>query len=428
MSIFRKKALIPLAVLFFTILFTTGGYGTPARAEKPVKIGIIGPMDMRTGNHLFITAQMAVEKINAAGGVKVGSVKRPVELVKITSNEFKKPTDAAAAAERAITVDKVNFLIGGIVAEAVSMMQDVAADNKTIYIDTAYAVTPYHSERMKRAYNRYRYCFTMAATDPADVAKVHLGILDVVAKAIRQKGIEKVKVAQMVEKTLGGDRIFIATSQILPKMGMEIVGNWRPSPSASDLRAETAAIKSSGANVIYTVFSGAGGIVFGKQLGELKIPAIVAGSPAASLFPEQGIPYSVTMMGASSIASKVTAHNQAFYKEFLKRSGGELCVASAHAAILALAGNIEKAGSLDPEKLIKFMETEEYSGVAGVIKYDPKDHRTVFLKGYRPVYGVQQLPNADDQIVWPADAPGSAVKARSVQIPQWMVDAWKKGK
>ncbi len=418
----KKNLFVPLVVLALAFLFLlTPVYGAPA-SGKPIKIGIIGPMDMRTGNHMFITAQMAVEKINAAGGVKVGTTRRPIELVKITSNEFKKVSDAIAAAERAITADKVDILIGGVVAEAVAAIQDIAADNKTIYINAAYFISQPYVDRMTKDYNRYKYCFSTAADEASNIAKVHIGIVDVVNTAIKKSGVSKVRIAQMVEKTAGGDSIVQLTSSVFPKMGMEISGNWRPSPSASDLRAETAAIKSSNPNIIYTVFSGAGGIVFGKQLAELKIPAIVAGSPAASLFPKQGIEYSVTMMGAQSIPIKITKTNLAFYNEFLKRSGGELCVNTLYDAVMNLAHNIEVTGSLDANALIKSMETQEYDGMAGYVKYDPKDHRVVYLKGYKSTYGVQMMPEGEAAIVWPTDA---AVKAKPVQIPKWMIDAWK---
>jgi branched-chain amino acid transport system substrate-binding protein len=421
----KKYLFVPLVVLALAFLFLlTPIYGAPA-AGKPIKIGIIGPMDMRTGNHMFITAQMAAEKINASGGIKVGKTKRPIELVKITSNEFKKVSDATAVAERAITADKVDFLIGGVVAEAVAAIQDIAADNKTIYINAAYFISQPYIDRMTKDYNRYKYCFSTAADEASNIAKVHMGIVDVVNTAVKKSGLAKVRIAQMVEKTAGGDAIFQMTSTVFPKMGMEIVGNWRPSPSASDLRAETAAIKSSSPNIIYTVFSGAGGIVFGKQLAELKIPAIVAGSPAASLFPKQGIDYSVTMMGAQSIPVKITKTNIAFYEEFLKRSGGELCVNTLYDTVMNLAHNIEVTGSLDADALIKSMETQEYDGMAGYVKYDPKDHRTVFVKGYKPFYGVQMFPQGKAAIVWPTDA---AVEAQPVQIPKWMIDAWKNAK
>jgi ABC-type branched-subunit amino acid transport system substrate-binding protein len=131
------------------------------------------------------------------------------------------------------------------------------------------------------------------------------------------------------------------------------------------------------------------------------------------------------MMTAGSVSSKITDKNIAFYNEFLKRSGGELAVTSAHDTILNLAHNIELIGSLDANALIKSMETQEYQGIGGPVKYDPKDHRTVMLKGYRPVYGVQQLPGGKAAVVWPTD---SAVKAQPVQIPQWMIAEWKKAK
>ncbi len=412
-----------IAVLCF-IVFAMLAFAIPAcSADKPIKIGIIGPMDMRTGNHMFITAQMAAEKINAAGGIKVGNTKRLIELTKISSNEFKKVSDAVAAAERAITSDKVDFLIGGIVPEAVSAIQDIAADNKTIYISLSYSISKQYIDRMNRNPERYKYCFAVSSLESTDIGKVHLGIVDAVNQAIKKTGILKPKVAQMVEKTMTGDAILAMTTNYFPKMGMEIVGKWRPSPAASDLRAETAALKSSKANLIYTVFSGAGGIVFGSQMAELKIPAIVAGSPASSLFPGKGIDYSVTMMSVNTIPVRITDKNIQFYNEFLKRSGGELCTMSAHDTILNLAQNIEATGSLEANALIKSMETNVYHGIGGPVKYDQKDHRARLLDNYRPVYGVQQLPNGKVAVVWPADA---AIKVQPVQIPQWMIDEWKK--
>lgn len=419
----KKKLYVSLIVSVLAVLFLlTPVQGAPAPG-KPIKIGLIGPMDIRSGNHLFISAQIAVEKINAAGGVKVGNTKRRIELIKISSNEFKKVTDAVSAAERAITADKVDFLVGGIVAEAVAAIQDVAADNKTIYISTAYIVSPQYIARMNKDYDRYKYCFTAASMEYADIGKVHLGVTDVVNQAVKKTGIAKPKVAQMVEKTAGGDAIIGMTTAYFPQMGMEIVGAWRPSPSASDLRAETAAIKSSNPHIIYTVFSGPGGVVFGTQLAELKIPAIVAGSPASSLFPGKGIENSVTMMSAATIPVKISDKNIPFYKEFLKRSGGELCVMSAHDSIMNLAHNIELVGSLDADALVKSMESQEYDGIGGPVKYNPKDHRTIMLKGYQTVYGVQQLPAGKVAVVWPTD---SAVKATPVQVPQWMINEWKK--
>ncbi len=420
-----KKVCILSECLLILICFFSSltAFAAPADpAAKPIKIGIIGPMDMRSGNHLFITAQMSVEKINASGGVRVGSTKRPIELIKITSNEFRKIPDAISAAERAVTVDKVDFLIGGIVPEAVAVMQDIAADNKVLYFSNSYLITKEYVERMAKGYNRYKYCFTSASLYTSDIIKTHVGIVAVTAKAVRQAGIAKPRVALMVEKTVAGDAIFNFMSKTLKEMGMEISGGWRPSPTASDLRAETAAIKSSNPHIIYTVFSGSGGVVFGRQVQELKIPALVAGSPGASVHPGELIPYSVSMQSSAAVPVKITEKNLSFMKEFRNRSGGEINVNSSYGVINALVHCIEKIGSLNQDALIKALETEEVYGISGPYKFDAKDHRTVYLKGFRPVYGLQAFPDGQAAVVWPTDSP---VKAQPVQIPQWMIEAWK---
>ena len=49
----------------------------------------------------------------------------------------------------------------------------------------------------------------------------------------------------------------IAVAQeVVPKLGMEIVGTWRPSPTTNDMSAELSAIKTSGAQIILTLFTG----------------------------------------------------------------------------------------------------------------------------------------------------------------------------
>lgn len=89
-----------------------------------------------SGKYITWSIEMAAEEINEAGGVSVAGVKRPVELVKVDTNELQSVPDAASAVERAITVDKVDFLIGAWRSEAVLAMQDVAMDYKKIGVST----------------------------------------------------------------------------------------------------------------------------------------------------------------------------------------------------------------------------------------------------------------------------------------------------
>ncbi len=77
---------------------------------------------------------MAAEEINAKGGIQVGNKKMKIELIQADSNEFLNVTDATNAMERLITKDKVDFVVGGFRTEAVLAMQDIAMENKKIFI------------------------------------------------------------------------------------------------------------------------------------------------------------------------------------------------------------------------------------------------------------------------------------------------------
>jgi branched-chain amino acid transport system substrate-binding protein len=86
-----------------------------AWAADPIKIGIIGPMNFTQGEGMWNGATMAADEINKAGGITVKGAKRPIEIVKLDSNEFLSVPDATNAMELGVSRYKVDFLVGGFV-------------------------------------------------------------------------------------------------------------------------------------------------------------------------------------------------------------------------------------------------------------------------------------------------------------------------
>ncbi len=80
---------------------------TDAKTE-PIKLGAVWPLGDITGDQASKAAMLAVEEINAAGGV----LGRPLKLSVIDSEL--KPEKGAAAIERLATVDKVDIFLGGM--------------------------------------------------------------------------------------------------------------------------------------------------------------------------------------------------------------------------------------------------------------------------------------------------------------------------
>ena len=89
---------------------------SPALAQKPIVIGCPLATAFLYGWDAERAIKLAVEEINAAGGVKVGNEKRPfaVEVIDTRDLEPGVPvTEALLGVERLILEKKVNYIVGG---------------------------------------------------------------------------------------------------------------------------------------------------------------------------------------------------------------------------------------------------------------------------------------------------------------------------
>ncbi|MFZ3110472.1 MAG: ABC transporter substrate-binding protein, partial [Rectinemataceae bacterium] len=95
-------------ILFAALVLLSGG----AFAQATIKIGGIWMLADITGNQGSKAAQIAVDEINAAGGV----LGKKLEL--IIADDEGKADKAAAAVEKLATVDKVEVFLGGMASGA----------------------------------------------------------------------------------------------------------------------------------------------------------------------------------------------------------------------------------------------------------------------------------------------------------------------
>ncbi|MCK4721886.1 MAG: ABC transporter substrate-binding protein, partial [Dehalococcoidia bacterium] len=220
-----KGVIIPiLACLVLLVTSSCGG-----AAENVVKIGVVGPMTFIQGEHHWYGATLAAEEINAAGGIMIGNEAYQIQLVKVDSNEILSPTDAASAMERVLTVDKVDFVVGGFRTEGVFPMQEIAMDNKTIFLGCGSA-TKALCDGVADDYDRYKYWFRVTPVNDVFLFSVDMELLKMVAEALRTEcGIETPKVAILAEKLEWAETIVTFANALIPSAGMEVVGTWRPS-------------------------------------------------------------------------------------------------------------------------------------------------------------------------------------------------------
>ena len=430
----KKIRILSIVVL---AVFCVMSFGLSAVSAKTIKIGVIGPMNFSQGVGHWNGATMAAEKINAKGGVNVGGKKMMIELKKADSNEHLSITDATNAMERVITYDKADFIVGGFRTEAVLAMQDIAMDYKKIFMGCG-AATKSICDRVGKDYDTYKYWFRVTPFNANYLVKTNFMHLHMIATKFRKEfGVMKPKVAIVGEKQAWVEGMIKAATGYLPKMGMEVVGVWRPSQTATDVTAELSAIQRADADIIFTIFSASVGITFAKQVGELKIPAVMAGINVEAQ--KDGFWEATGGMGNYVMTMNTYARDveyneltKPFVDGYIKRFGEvPTYTADTHAAIQMLAWAIEKAGTLDADKIVPILEKYEADGTSGHFKFD-KNHDPVWGPGYLTSLGVQWI---DGKLVgvwpnkWVAAKGAPAVTYKGVvdyKLPPWVIAKHKK--
>ena len=428
----------------FWVIFLVLAMCFQAWGADVIKIGVIGPMNFVQGKGHWNGALMAEEELNAKGGIQVGNKKMKVKIIKADSNEFLSITDATNAMERLITRDKVDFIVGGFRSEAVLAMQDIAMDYKKIFIDCG-AAHPELCLKVGKDYKRYKYFFRGTPFNSHYLGKTCFIQVATVGAILRKAlNMTKIKVAVVGEKAMWVEPLLGAAKKVLPKFGMEVVGVWRPSPVATDVTAELSAIQRSGAQLIFTIFSSSVGITFARQAGELQIPAVQVGINVEAQKDgfwdaTQGKGNYVMTLDTYCQGVEYNELTKPFVDTYVKKFGETpTYTADTYTAIVyALAPSIEKAGTLDADKVVSVLEKRVYKVPSGTVAYfnDAKGNPLHDLKwgpGYLTSLGVQ-WQNGKMRGVWPyhwkaaKGAPEVTYKGIvPYKIPPWVIAKYKK--
>ena len=138
MKIVNGKILIITLLLAAIIAAGCAGPSDEATVPESIKIGLVAPLSggaSDVGNDMKQAAILAVEEINADGGVLVAEygVKIPLELVE--GDTQTSPTEGVTAVERLITNENVVVLVGGF-SSGVTLANQVPAAGKVPYVIT----------------------------------------------------------------------------------------------------------------------------------------------------------------------------------------------------------------------------------------------------------------------------------------------------
>ncbi|PLX43896.1 MAG: ABC transporter substrate-binding protein, partial [Deltaproteobacteria bacterium] len=154
--------------LVFAILLALLFSATPqlSNAADPIKLGAPLSTAFLYGWDAERGIKLAVEEINAAGGVNVAGEKRPfsVEVIDTRDLEPGVPVDdAIKAVEKLILQKEVDFLVGGPVrSEAALAVLDLLNKHKKVSIVTTGVLSPAYHKTIAENYDKYKYAFRIS--------------------------------------------------------------------------------------------------------------------------------------------------------------------------------------------------------------------------------------------------------------------------
>jgi branched-chain amino acid transport system substrate-binding protein len=165
---------------------------------------------------------LAVEEINARGGVEIAGGRRPFRLEVLDTRDLEPGvpiSDALLVVEKLILERKADVLLGGPVrSEAALAAMDLIAKYKKISILTTGSLTPAYHRRVAENYNKYKYLFRISS-EAGELAKEAVDLFDSLKQ---EQGFDQIFI--MVQDVAHARAIADIVSKSLGSKGWKVLG------------------------------------------------------------------------------------------------------------------------------------------------------------------------------------------------------------
>ena len=417
-----RKALCIIVFLCVGGLFLPGYmYG----AEQPIVIGAPLATAFLYGWDAERGIKLAADEINAAGGVKVGPVKRPFKVEVIDTRDLEPGvpvSEALLGLEKLILEKKADFIIGGPVrSEAALAAMDILSKYKKVSIITTGVLTPAYQKKIESNYSKYKYCFRNTS---------HVGVMmgefvTLLEDMKKSYGFNTAAImVQDVEHARKGGE---AMQKALTDKGWTVLAPKIYPTGTTDYSVGLSDAAKKGAQILFLWMDMPESTILLKQWADMKMKSIPVGFVNAAEQPGfmkasggKGEYLIVNLVNGGNAPAKITPWTMKFVDAYKKKWGLEpegYGTSSSYMAVYQLKDAIERAGSIDSDKVIKALETQDLMGVYGRMRFDPKTHQIIPSLDPKEgaVTGIIQWQNGKRvQIFPPKTAEGK------VMLPPWM--------
>ena len=354
-------------------------------AEKPIIIGAPLATAFLYGWDAERGIKLAVDEINAAGGVSVAGKKRPFKVEVIDTRDLEPGvpvSDALLALEKLILEKKADFIIGGPVrSEAALAAMDLLSKYKKVSILTSGVLTPAYTKKVEEDYNKYKYCFRNTSH-----VGVMMGELVTLLESMRKsfKFDKACIMVQDVAHARGGGQ---AMQKALTEKGWTVIDMKVYPTGTTDYSVGLMDAGRKGAQVLFLWMDMPESAILLKQWSDLQLKSIPIGFVNAAEQPGfwkatagKGEYLIVDLVNGGNAPARITPWTMKFVDAYKKKWGLEpegYGTSSSYMAVYQLKDAIEKAGSIDTDKVVTGLENGDIMGVYGRMRFDKKSHQII---------------------------------------------------
>jgi branched-chain amino acid transport system substrate-binding protein len=355
----HRSVLASLASLFLTA----------AAWAQPVTFGasvqLTGPV-ANTGRYYKDAYEFAVERINAAGGIKIGSAHRKIAL-RILDNQ----SDVNLSVRQYVQLlsqDKVNFLLGPFASNFVLAGSSIAERAQVPMVQGGGASDQIYSRG-------YQYIF---GTLPA--ASNYFGST---IEAMTKLNPRPRTVALLYADDSFDVSVAKGTRELLEKTGFKTVIDERYSTNASDFSVLLSRIKNENVDAVLVAGHETEVLNFIRQAKSLdvspKLYSFTVGVPSADFRQAlgkdaNGASGMTAWLPAAALKDRWFGNAEEFARAWKARFGYEpdYHAASGVAAVEALVNAIQDAGSTDPQKVRDALSKVSFDSLYGPVAFNDK--------------------------------------------------------
>ncbi len=395
------------------------GLAVVAQAQDVMRIGITGPLSgpaAQSGLALRQGMTVAADEWNAKGGVTIDGKPRKIELLFEDTQD--NPAQGVSAAQKLITDNHVNFLIGDAFASSVTMAEMDLADQYKIPIMSCEPVSGAISAKVEKDPQKYRY-FWKADFNSQGYGATIFGTYASLVKSGQVKAPKKT-VAFLVEDTDYGRSIAANAVTLFQNDGWKLIANNTVPLGSTNFSAVLAKLNYENPEVLVSVFTSVdSGVALSKQFIEQGLkssqfaifyptrPAYLKGAGKAG----EGLMWAPLIFDPSQMpaAKALDSKIQAKFS-----TGGTSDHAFGYDCMNIALSAFKTAKTIKPDAVVKVLAATNYKGTLGRYVFDQKNHTVQYGAEYIPI-PTAQIRNGKNVIIWP-----ESVAKGKYEVPSWM--------